>query len=233
MKPLLRARELVKSYSRRSLHDTPALRGVSLEVFPGEFVALVGPSGAGKSTLLHILGTLDTADSGSVELQFNGRVYRYAELTAEQLSWLRNRAIGFVFQAYHLLPELTAVENVMLPALIAGIPWRQARQQALELLDRVGMAHRCDHFPAELSGGEQQRVAIARALINRPALLLADEPTGSLDSANAAAVLALLQELRHHFGTTLVLATHSSSLAAAADRVLFLRDGQFCPEPVG
>jgi lipoprotein-releasing system ATP-binding protein len=166
MSVLLRACQLVKNYSRYALHDTPALRGVSLELQPGEFVALVGPSGAGKSTLLHLLGTLDMPDSGSIEMRFGNRLYRYAELSAEELAWLRNRALGFVFQAYHLLPELTAVENVMLPALIAGVPWGQARQQAWELLERVGMTHRAEHRPAELSGGEQQRVAIARALIN-------------------------------------------------------------------
>lgn len=231
MSVLLRAQQLVKSYSRRSPQDTPALRGVSLEVHCGEFVALVGPSGAGKSTLLHLLGTLDVPDAGSIELRCGDRLYRYGELTAEELAWLRNRALGFVFQAYHLLPELTALENVMLPALIAGLPWGQARQRAWELLERVGMAHRGDHYPGELSGGEQQRVAIARALINCPVLVLADEPTGSLDSANASAVLRLLEELRQHFGTALLLATHSPSLAAAADRVLVLQDGKLLPEP--
>ncbi len=222
---LLRATGLVKSYSRRAHHDTPALRGVSLQVEQGEFLAVVGPSGAGKSTLLHLLGALDTPNAGTIELIVDGRRYVYAELRSEELAWLRNRAIGFVFQAYHLLPELTALENVLLPALIAGVPWQQARRRALELLEQVGLGHRVQHFPAELSGGEQQRVAVARALINRPVLLLADEPTGSLDSVNARTVLRLLGELRAEVGSALILATHSAEVAAAADRRIHLRDG--------
>ncbi|MEN3026735.1 MAG: ABC transporter ATP-binding protein [Chlorobiota bacterium] len=226
MSLLLRAQNLVKSFSRRALNDTPVLRGVSVELAAGEFVALVGPSGAGKSTLLHLLGTLDRPDGGTIELWLEGERYCYEELSEERLAWLRQCALGFVFQAYHLVPELTALENVMLPALIAGTPWRQARQRALELLGIIGMGQRAEHLPAELSGGEQQRVAIARALINRPVLILADEPTGSLDSANAALVLQLLRELQRQVGSTLVLATHSPELAAAADRSLYLLDGQ-------
>ncbi len=226
MTPLLRAQGIVKTYSHRLPYDTPVLRGVSVELYPAECVALVGPSGAGKSTLLHLLGTLDVPDSGTIELWIEGRRYCYGELSEAELAWLRNRAIGFVFQAYHLLPELTALENVMLPALIAGQPWRQARQRAFELLERVGLLARADHLPLALSGGEQQRVAIARALMNQPLLLLADEPTGSLDSVNAESVLQLLTELQRDFGSTLVLATHSPELAAVASRVLYLRDGQ-------
>jgi len=225
MSVVLRAQQLYKSYSVRAPQDTPVLRGVSLELELGEFVALVGPSGAGKSTLLHLLGMLDVADRGEIELWLDGQCYRYGTLREAERSYLRNRVLGFVFQAYHLLPELTALENVMLPALIAGVGWRRARQRALELLERVGLAHRAQHRPAELSGGEQQRVAVARAVMNSPKLLLADEPTGSLDTLNAQAVLQLLRELRREFGLTLLLATHSEEIAATADRILLLRDG--------
>jgi putative ABC transport system ATP-binding protein len=226
MSLLLRARGLVKTYVHPLHQDTPALRGVSLEIAAGEFVAIVGPSGAGKSTLLHLLGTLDRPDAGTIELWVEQRRYHYAELSEVEVAWLRNRAIGFVFQSYHLLPDLTALENVMIPALIAGVSWRQARQEALRLLQRVGMAHRAEHRPWELSGGEQQRVAVARAVINRPVLLLADEPTGSLDSVNARIVLELLAELRAEVGSALLLATHSPEVAQAAERILSLRDGQ-------
>ncbi len=229
MTPLLRAQDVVKAYSHRLPHDTPVLRGVSLELAAGEFVALVGPSGAGKSTLLHLLGGLDMPDSGTIELWLDGRCYRYGELPDGERARLRNRAIGFIFQAYHLLPELTALENVMVPALLAGLSWKQALQRATALLERVGMRHRAEHRPAELSGGEQQRVAIARALVNRPVLVLADEPTGSLDSANAALVLQLLHELQRDFATACILATHSPEVARAAVRQLYLRDGRLSP----
>lgn len=231
MNPLLRVQDVVKAYTHRLPYDTPVLRGVSLELAAGEFVALVGPSGAGKSTLLHLLGGLDMPDQGTIELWLDDRCYNYGELSDEERARLRNRAIGFIFQAYHLLPELTALENTMLPALLAGLPWKQVRHRAMALLERVGLLHRADHRPAELSGGEQQRVAIARALINHPVLVLADEPTGSLDSANAELVLHMLHELQRDFATACILATHSPEVAHRAPRQLYLRDGYLSPVP--
>jgi ABC-type lipoprotein export system ATPase subunit len=219
--PILVARALTKSYTtgRRRVE---VLRGVDLEVARGDFLALQGASGAGKSTLLHLLGALDTPDAG--EIWFAGR--RLADLSETELTRLRNARIGFVFQAYHLLPELDALENVCLPARMARVPAPEAMTRGRALLERVGLGDRLDHKPNELSGGEQQRVAIARALINRPELVLADEPTGNLDSHTGAEIMALLSSLRAEHHTTLILATHNADVAACAPRVVHLVDGR-------
>ena len=218
--PLLSARGLKKTYfvGKRTLE---VLRGVDVEIARGDFVALRGASGTGKSTLLHLIGGLDTPNAG--EIVFAGR--NIASFSDRQLTDFRNRRGGFVFQAYHLLPELTALENVCLPARVARISAGDTSRRAGELLARVGLKDRMDHKPSELSGGEQQRVAIARALINDPELLLADEPTGNLDSHTGSEIMELLQTLRAEKQTTLIIATHDSKVAAGAPRVIELADG--------
>ena len=217
---LLEAHDLHKSYSigRRTLE---VLCGVSLTVARSEFLALRGASGAGKSTLLHLLGGLDTPNQGMI--RFAGQ--DLAGLTNLSLSRWRNQKIGFIFQAYHLLPELDALENVCLPARLARMAANTAEQRGRELLERVGLGERMEHKPYELSGGEQQRVAIARALINSPELLLADEPTGNLDSHTGEQIIDLLCSLRTESQTTLVIATHDGKVASRAPRVLELVDG--------
>ncbi len=225
--PLLTAEHITKSYTRSGQADTVVLRGVSTTIDAGEFVAITGPSGAGKSTLLHILASLDEPDSGHVTLTTGTSAFTYDRMSSSALSAMRNRYVGVVFQFHHLLPEFSAIENVMMPALISGTSAQAARSKAAALLDRVGMGHRSTHAPSELSGGEQQRVAIARALMNDPLLLVADEPTGNLDSANATAVTDLLCELQDSFGMTCLIATHSADVAARAHRILHLKDGLF------
>ena len=217
---LLSARGLKKTYfvGKRTLE---VLRGVDVEIARGDFVALRGASGTGKSTLLHLIGGLDTPNAG--EIVFAGR--NIASFSDRQLTDFRNRRVGFVFQAYHLLPELTALENVCLPARVARIAASATSRRAGELLARVGLKDRMDHKPSELSGGEQQRVAIARALINDPELLLADEPTGNLDSHTGSEIMELLQTLRAEKQTTLIIATHDAKVAAGAPRVIELADG--------
>jgi ABC-type lipoprotein export system ATPase subunit len=217
----LSARGLAKSYAmgKRTLE---VLRGVNLDVARGEFLALRGASGAGKSTLLHLIGGLDSPNAG--EILFNGQ--DLARFSEGELTHFRNRRVGFVFQAYHLLPELTALENVCLPARVARISAGDSEKRAAELLTRVGLAERTEHKPFELSGGEQQRVAIARALINEPELLLADEPTGNLDSHTGGDIIELLKSLRAEKKMTLAIATHDETVAAHAERVVQLVDGQ-------
>jgi len=219
--PLLSARGLAKNYTigKRTLK---VLCGVNLEVARGEFLALRGASGAGKSTLLHLVGGLDTPNAG--EIHFAGQ--NLATFSERQLAEFRNHRVGFVFQAYHLLPELNALENVCLPARIARVPAEKAMARGRELLAQVGLAERMEHKPFELSGGEQQRVAIARALINEPDLLLADEPTGNLDSHTGGEILDLLKSLRARNQSTLVIATHDGHVAANAPRVIELVDGR-------
>jgi ABC-type lipoprotein export system ATPase subunit len=217
---LLSARGLKKNYAigKRTLE---VLRGVDVEIPRGDFLALRGASGAGKSTLLHLIGGLDTPNAG--EIFFTGEnLSRFSE---GRLTDFRNRRVGFVFQSYHLLPELTALENVCLPGRVARLSASAVTRRANELLARVGLAERVDHKPSELSGGEQQRVAIARALINEPVLLLADEPTGNLDSHTGGEIMELLKSLRSEKQTTLVIATHDSKVAALAPRVIELVDG--------
>ncbi len=222
---LLTASNIVKSYARSGQADTVVLQGVSCSIDAGEFVALVGPSGAGKSTLLHILASLDVPDSGTVQLTTSAGTVNYAQRSQRELAAMRNTSIGVVYQFHHLLPEFTALENVMMPALISGASTMQARTKAERLLDRVGIAARAEHMSSELSGGEQQRVAIARALMNEPAVLFADEPTGNLDSANATAIVDLLCELQASSNMACVVATHSTEVAQRAHRIIHMRDG--------
>jgi len=220
-RPLLQARGVHKVYTigKRKLE---VLRGVSLSMNAGEFIALRGASGAGKSTLLHLLGGLDLPNRG--EVWFADQNLKRLSNTA--LTRLRNTRVGFVFQAYHLLPELSALENACLPARMSRASFSETKTRAAELLKRVGLGERMEHRPYELSGGEQQRVALARALINKPDLLLADEPTGNLDSHTGDEILELIYSLRAEQNTTLVIATHSARLAARAPRVIELVDGE-------
>ena len=201
--------------------DLEVLKGVSLEVKAGEIVSIVGASGAGKTTLLQIIGTLLPADSGEVEIAGVKVLGMSEKHTAE----FRNSHIGFVFQFHNLLPEFSAIENVMMPALIGGMARKEARQRAAELLEAVGLKERAEHKPAQLSGGEQQRVAIARALMNRPSVLLADEPTGDLDTHNRDEIQRLLFDVREKFGQTIVMVTHDERLADMADRKIVMSDG--------
>jgi putative ABC transport system ATP-binding protein len=224
METVLQARGLAKTYSGDGI-DVLALRGVDLDVAEGEFVAIMGPSGCGKSTLLHLLGGLDRPTAGSISL--GGR--RVEALGEAEWAVLRRREIGFVFQFFNLVGNLTVAENVELPALLVGTARAEAAARRDELLERLGVAARPDTLPSRLSGGQQQRVALARAVVNRPRILLADEPTGNLDSSSAREVISLLRELRSD-GQTLVLATHDARVAAAADRVLQLRDGLVADE---
>ena len=199
------------------------LKGVDFQVDRSEVVAIMGASGAGKSTLLQILGTLSTPDGGTLRIDGTDVLH----LGSRELSAFRNSRIGFVFQAHHLLPEFDALENVMIPALIGGIPARTAREKARRQLDDVGLSGRLTHKPSELSGGEQQRVAIARALINDPAILFADEPSGNLDSRTKEEIHRLFFDLRDRLGQTVVIVTHDPSLAELCDRTMVMRDGQF------
>jgi len=225
--PALEARGLVKVFGAGA-GAVHALRGIDVTVATGEFLAIMGPSGSGKSTLLHVLGALDRPTEGAVAIR--GR--RYDNLGDRELTRLRGEVFGFVFQFFNLLPTLTAAENVVLPALVAGRPSSEYADRTDALLALVGLSERADHLPAELSGGEQQRVAIARALLRRPEVLLADEPTGNLDSASGDTVLALLRKLVDD-GQTVVMVTHDADAAALADRVVFLRDGEIVSEVEG
>lgn len=222
---LIAARGLCRTY-RMGKRKLEVLRGVDLTVQRGDFLALRGASGAGKSTLLHLLGGLDRPDAG--EIVFAGQ--NLATSSAARLAALRNGKVGFVFQAYHLLPELNALENVCLPARISRMAAGKARQRGTELLERVGLGGRLEHRSYELSGGEQQRVAIARALMNAPELILADEPTGNLDSHTGEEIVNLLCALREEQKTTLVIATHDARVASRAPKVLELVDGRFAHE---
>ena len=214
---MIHAKDIHKSFG-----DLEVLKGVSLDVGRSEVVSIVGPSGAGKTTLLQILGTLLPMDSGS--LTINGE--QINTLKDNALSDFRNRHIGFVFQFHHLLPEFSALENVMMPALIARRPLKEAEREAKELLKMMNLAERSSHKPSTLSGGEQQRVAIARAIMNRPSLLLADEPSGNLDTKNREEIHSLFFRLRDELGQTTLIVTHDESLAAMADRKITMRDGK-------
>jgi len=226
----VRASGLVKTYQDGE-RRVEVLRGADLAVEPGELVAVVGPSGSGKSTLLHLLGALDRPDGGEVAI--GGQ--RLSGLAGARLAAFRNRTIGFVFQFHQLLPDFTALENVVLPGRIAGIEPRRAARRAGDLLSEVGLDDRLDHYPNQLSGGERQRVAICRALLLEPPLLLADEPTGNLDPASGDQVFALLVALQLRHGTTALLVTHNPEIARRAGRILLLEDGRLAPYayPVG
>ncbi len=202
--------------------EVRVLRGLDLDIHAGEMVAVVGASGVGKSTLLHVLGALDRPTGGEVYF----REEKLFRLSDAELARFRNRSVGFVFQFHHLLPEFSALENVMIPGLLSSEPQRGLEERARELIERVGLKERIDHRPSELSGGEQQRVAIARALVNRPALVLADEPTGNLDSEAANLVFDLLREINRADGVTFLVATHNESIAARMDRRVVMVDGR-------
>jgi len=217
---LLKAENLVKVYKTES-DEVLALKGVNLSLIEGEFSLLMGASGSGKSTLLHILGTLDRPTSGRV-------LYRGEELfklPEKELARFRNRKVGFVFQFHYLINELTVVENVMVPLLIRGVSEKEARKRAEEVLNSVGLEHRLSHRPFEISGGEKQRAAVARALVTEPEIVLADEPTGNLDSKTAHSVISTMKRLNRETGTTFLIATHNSELESFADNVYFIKDG--------
>lgn len=205
----------------KSFGSLQVLKGIDLEITQGEVVSIVGPSGAGKTTLLQIMGTLDSSDAGMINID-GTNVSRMKE---KELSAFRNKHIGFVFQFHQLLPEFTALENVMIPAFIAGVPTKEASMRAMEILDFMGLKERASHKPNELSGGEKQRVAVARALINQPAVILADEPSGSLDSHNKEELHQLFFDLRNRFGQTFVIVTHDEALAKITDRTIHMVDG--------
>jgi len=213
---ILQATNIHKKYGTLEV-----LKGVSLQVKKGEIVSLVGPSGAGKSTLLHIIGTLDKPDAGEVRIE-DKEVFKQSE---KALSAFRNKSIGFIFQFHHLLPEFTAVENICIPAFIAGRKTNESETRAKELLELLNLSHRANHKPSELSGGEQQRVAVARALINNPALIMADEPSGNLDTNNARELHKLFFELREKLNQTFIIVTHNEELANMADRKVQMKDG--------
>jgi len=221
----IEAEDLTRTY-QIGAGTVAALRGVSLRVAAGDYLAVVGPSGSGKSTLMHLLGGLDRPSGG--RLVIGGR--DVSTLTADQLAELRNKTIGFIFQTFHLLPRTTAVDNVALPLVYRGLSTRARRQRAAAMLGRVGLGHRLGHRPSQLSGGEQQRVAIARALVGGPSVLLADEPTGNLDTATGDAVLRLLEELNRE-GVALVVVTHDREVAARARHQIVLRDGRVVDDP--
>lgn len=213
---MLKATSIYRSYG-----DLQILKGVDIEVGQGEIVTIVGASGAGKSTLLNIIGTLDKADSGSVLIKGQD----VSKLSKAQLSHFRNQHIGFIFQFHHLLAEFSAIENVCMPAFIGGRPRGEAEKRAKQLLGMLGLSQRADHKPNQLSGGEQQRVAVARALINSPALILADEPSGNLDSTNARELHQLFIDLRREFDQTFIIVTHNEELADLSDRKVLMKDG--------
>lgn len=225
LEPLVRTRDLHKSYGSVSV-----LRGVTLDVQAGERLAVLGKSGSGKSTLLHLLGGLDNPTSG--DLIVAGQTL--GQLSRNERANFRRTTVGIIFQAFHLVPSRTAVENVELPMMFAAVPVRERRRQATRTLEAVGLGHRLTHRPAELSGGERQRVAVARALVNRPRLLLADEPTGNLDTTTGAEVMAEILQQVKALGASLVLVTHDEELAArSSDRVLHMQDGVFAPDIIG
>jgi putative ABC transport system ATP-binding protein len=220
--PLLAADNLHKNYDTGEARVT-ALAGVSFAIERGAFVALMGPSGCGKSTLLHLCGAMDRPTAGTIRL--NDR--DLSTLTDDELTRVRREEVGFVFQFFNLLPTLTVMDNIALPCLLGGMAAGEAERRARKLAERVGIVHRLSHYPQQISGGEMQRSAIARALVHQPVLLVADEPTGNLDSENGANVMALLRELNAELGVTILLATHAVDVAAAAGRVYGMKDGRF------
>ncbi len=231
---MLTASNVYKTYRKHAV-EVEVLRGLSLEVYPGEFLSVVGASGSGKSTMLHLLGTLDAPDEGEIHLDGE----RIDNLPAKGRDLLRNQTFGFIFQFYHLLPELDTLENVLVPQMIEHSAWswfgrrHELRRTATEILERVGLKHRLRHRPRELSGGEMQRAAIARALVNKPRILLADEPTGNLDAANGAGIVQLLRDLNRNEGLTIIMVTHNLDIVAETDRVLRITEGRIEETCVG
>jgi lipoprotein-releasing system ATP-binding protein len=213
---LIEGKNLYKRYG-----SVEVLRGLSIQVNQGELACIIGPSGCGKSTLMHVLGTLDVPDQGTVEMQGTNLL----TLKGKKLAQFRNQHIGFVFQFHHLLPEFSALENVCIPGWLAGRKKSLVKEEALQLLKKLGLSHRIENKPSQLSGGEQQRVAVARALINKPSIVLADEPTGNLDSANARELHQLFSTLKKELGQTFLIVTHNEELAAQSDRVWTMKDG--------
>ena len=226
--PLVHVEQLHKSFQHmgRTLH---VLKGIDLDIYPGQILSIVGPSGAGKSTLLHCIGTLDLPTSGRIVLDGE----ELTTMSSARLAAVRNRSVGFVFQFHHLLPEFNALENIMLPGLIQGRPRKQMESRAMELLSGVGLSERATHRPGELSGGEQQRVAVARALALDPKLVLADEPTGNLDSATSDAIHELFFQINRDFGTTIVVVTHNPNFAESMPRVVRMMDGKVVKDDRG
>lgn len=220
MQSLISLSDVKKTYKLSSDIEIQALRGINLKIGKGEFVAIIGPSGSGKSTLMHMIGILDSPTSGTVELEGKN----VSKLTEEKLAELRNKHIGFVFQAFNLLPRTSALENTELPLVYAGVSSEERERRAEESLKQVGLGERMDHTPSQLSGGQQQRVAIARALITKPSLILADEPTGNLDSKSSDEIIDLLKDLNKK-GNTIVLVTHEEEIAKKAKRIVQIKDG--------
>ncbi|WP_299024707.1 ABC transporter ATP-binding protein [uncultured Thermanaerothrix sp.] len=227
MQPIVSTQNLVKIYGQ-GVTAVHALRGINLTIQPGEFVAVMGPSGCGKSTLLHLIGGLDRPTSGKVVIEGED----LTQLSDDKVTALRRRKIGFVFQFFNLIPVLNALENAALPMILDGMRPSEAYQRAREWLERVGLGSRLAHRPSELSGGEQQRVAIARALASEPSIILADEPTGNLDSRASEEIAMLLRQISSEWGRTILLVTHDPRIAAYADRIVFLKDGQIVDETV-
>lgn len=223
---ILSAKNIYKSFQSTSRNKLEVLKGVSLEIEIKKITIIVGASGAGKSTLLHLLGGLDRPDAGEV-IYDSENIFEYSE---DKLAKFRNKNIGFVFQFHHLLPEFTALENVILPQLIGGMKFQEAKIRSEKLLDTVGLSERFDHKPAELSGGEQQRIAFARALANDAKIIFADEPTGNLDSANSEEIHKLIRDLKSNFGVTFVIVTHNQKLVDLADQLLEIKDGKILPK---
>lgn len=225
MKKILIAENLHKSYSIKNKELTHVITGLGLTVYSGDFLAITGPSGIGKSTLLYLLSSLDKPDKGSVKMLMNNEMIDISKMNSDEVAHIRNVKMGYVFQFHYLLPEFTALENIMIPAMILGKNTAQMTEKAKELAEETGIFHRINHKPNELSGGEQQRVAIARALINNPEIVFADEPTGNLDKKNTQSVLELINKLQENYSLTFVVATHNAEVADVARRRMNMEDG--------
>ncbi|MFC1582830.1 ABC transporter ATP-binding protein [Planctomycetota bacterium] len=217
---IISVRNITKVY-HMGAEEVHALRGISIDIERGEYVSIMGPSGSGKSTFFNIVGGLDTPSAGEVHVEG----FKLADLNSDQLSWVRCNKIGFIFQSFNLIPTMTACENVSIARIFAGISPAQARNDAAEVLGRVGLGHRLDHLPGEVSGGQQQRIAIARALVNQPTIILADEPTGNLDLKTGEEIIDVLGEMKAEFGITIITATHDMKMLSASDTVVWIKDG--------
>ena len=217
---IITAKDVTKVYTMGE-EEVYALRGISMNVKRGEYVSIMGPSGSGKSTFFNMIGGLDTPTAGEVTMEG----YKLSELNNRQLAWVRCHKIGFIFQGFNLIPAMTALENVAIARIFAGVAPDQARQAAADVLEKVGLSHRLDHLPSEVSGGQQQRIAIARALVNRPAIILADEPTGNLDLKTGQEIINLLNEMKRELDITIISATHDMKMLSASDTVAWIKDG--------